>query len=126
MTTQFKLLLAAACLAVAFGSGWYVRGLVAEVDAAEVTKQIEAERGKHREYVAEVERRDAENKAKSTAAVDKVEVQREVDVRYVDREVIKYVKANATATACVVDPEWLCIVNRSLGLGCEGPAGPAR
>jgi len=124
MTTQFRLVLAAAAMAAAFVAGGYLRGLVATADAAAVATKVEVERKAHREYVADVVRRDAENKAKSSEVVDKVEAQREVDVRYVDREVVKYVQANPTS--CVVDDQWLCIVNRSLGLECEGSAPAAR
>lgn len=106
-------------LALMFAGGWYVRGLVASVEAADQARLVDAERAVHREYVAGVEEADRRNKAKSTAAVDAVEQAREVDIQVVDREVIKYVE-RYRASACVVDPEWLCVVNRSLGLRCEG------
>lgn len=106
-------------LALVFACGWYVRSLVADVDAADQARLVEVERAAHREYVDGVEEADRLNKAKSTAAVDAVEQAREVDIQVVDREVIKYVERYRTS-ACVVDPEWLCVVNRSLGLRCEG------
>ena len=72
----------------------------------------------------EEERKDRAEKAQAQAEIDRTESTREVDVQYVDREVVKYV-TKFVDRGCPVLPERVCIYNRALGLPCDVPPAPS-
>ena len=70
------------------------------------------------------ERKDRAEKAQAQAEINRTESTREVDVQYVDREVVKYV-TKFVDRGCPVLPERVCIYNRALGLPCDVPPAPS-
>lgn len=70
------------------------------------------------------ERKDRDEKAQAQAEIDRTESTREVDVQYVDREVVRYV-TKFVDRGCPVLPERVCIYNRALGLPCDVPPAPS-
>lgn len=110
-----------AAAAVAAGAAWWLRGLLSDNEVLGIHAEY-AQQEQARQLARQViEVANQQNTQQSTERVDKVEAQREVDVRYVDREVIKYVASKPQS--CVLDPQWVCLANTALGLSC-GAAAP--
>lgn len=104
-------------LLVVFFSGWAVRGVKAERDHNQFLLDLAAQAQDQRALKAKVEAANAQRTKESSQRVDAQEQHREVEVRYVDREVVKYVDRYRDR-ACALPPEWVCLANRSFGLPC--------
>ncbi|MNN45272.1 hypothetical protein D3C81_1595980 [compost metagenome] len=128
MPIPARWLIAAAVAVLLAASGWYVRGLVADRDMAAFKDQLRQQQDDQRDLTMRVEAADVQNTQASTARIDVQEQQREAEVRYVDREVVKY-RVEYRDRACQLPDRWVCIYNRSLGLPCgvseTGIAGPS-
>lgn len=102
---------------------WVARGTLADLAELELRDDLRRRAEAHATAVARAERADAMNTKESSQRVDAVEAAREVEVRYVDREVIKYVMQRRDA--CPMPDQWVCNYNASLGLPCGVSAAPA-
>ena len=114
----------AVALLVGFGAAWWFRGVLAENAMAAYVGDQDKKRQDHQELTAKVEAAGVENRKESSNRLDVTEQAREVEVQYVDREIIKYVTKYRDVD-CPADPvrsiEWVCLYNRSLGLPCSVP-----
>lgn len=77
-----------------------------------------------RDQARKEEHKDRVEKAQAQAEINRTESTREVDVQYVDREVVRYV-TKFVDRGCPVLPERVCIYNRALGLPCDVPPAPS-
>lgn len=112
-----------AAAVVAAAAAWWLRGLLSDNEVLGIHAEY-AEQERARQLAKQViDVANQQNTQQSTERVDKVEAQHQVDVRYVDREVIKYVASKPQS--CVLDPQWVCLANAALGLPCGATApGP--
>ncbi len=123
-----KLLAAAAALAAAFAAGWSWRSSIASADLAEHQLNQAKQAQDQRDLTVKIEAAQAAITEQSTERLDQKAEQREKEIQYVDREVIKY-RDRWRDSACRLPAEWLQLYNASLGTGNAVPApaatGPA-
>lgn len=103
--------------AVAASMSWWVRAQIADDDLAALEKEYTDAHAAQMVLKAASELVDRLNTKQSTERIDEVEQTREVEVRYVNREVIKYVEAKPES--CPLPARWVCLTNAALGLPCE-------
>src|SRR5215217_3685329 len=119
-----KAAIAALIVALIFGAGWKARGVLADND---MYAYQEAQRQGNDEQQAQADsvvKADVQNTEASTDRVDTQEQTRQVEVKYVDREVIKY-RDRPVAGKCVLPAEWLQLYNRAGRTPTQLPApGP--
>lgn len=113
MIPQPYILLAVAV--ASFGAGLWVADTVADVEMHEFKADLRQQQDDQRELTAKVEAADRTNTAESTARVDQQEAQRTVEIRYVDREVVKY-RDRPADRGFTFTAEFLRIYNESAGL----------
>jgi hypothetical protein len=123
-SSTLKLLALALALAFVTSGAWYVRGLKADRDMAAFKEGLRQQQDDQRALAMKVEAADVQNTKESTARVDEQEKTRGEEVRYVDREVVKYV-TKYRDRACQLPGEWVCLYNQSLGLPCGVPEAGA-
>jgi len=118
MPTTFNVrLIATAIVAVlVFGTGWTVRGVLAERDMADYQLRLQAQAADQRDLKTRVEAAQAQTTKESSQRVDQKEADRQVEVRYVDREVVKYREVYRDR-ACPLPDQWVHLVNCSFGVG---------
>lgn len=111
-SAAIKAICIALVLAVVFGTGWHLRGTKAERDMLAYQNQLADDERKAQAAVAAKRQADAKNLSDSTSRVDTVEKAQQVEVHYVDREVIKY-RDRPVAGKCVLPAEWVRLYNQS-------------
>lgn len=108
-----------------FLAGVFFRGVVADRDMLEYKAAQQQVKDDQFALKAKVEAAGVQNKQESSARVDDDQQKREVDIQFVDREIIKYVTKYRDVTCPSSDPgavaDWVCIYNTSLGLPCSVP-----
>jgi hypothetical protein len=123
-----RLIAALIALAIAAGSAWYVRGMIADKAMSDFKDGLRAQQDDQRALKAKVEAADTQNTAASTARIDTAVAEQQKEIQYVDREVIRYVR-NPDAGRCVLPTDWVRLYNQTGGLPGgvpeTSPAGPA-
>lgn len=115
---------AAFVVALIFGAGWKSRGVLADNEMYAYKEVQQQGNDKQQTQVDAVVKADTQNTEASTARVDTQEQTRQVEVKYVDREVIKY-RDRPVAGKCVLPVEWLQLYNRAGRTPAKLPApGP--
>ncbi len=109
-----KLLAIAAALAAAFAAGWSWRASIADADLADFKLGLAKQAQDQRDMTIKVEAAQAAITEQSTERLDQKAEQREKEIQYVDREVIKY-RDRWRDSACRLPDEWLSIYDASLG-----------
>lgn len=108
-------------LASAASAGWYVNGLRYE-------QRIAAMQADQHAIAVKVEAADNSNTRASSERVDAQEQAHQIEVQYVDREVIRYVTRPGVAR-CNLSAGWVRLYNHSSGLPdgvpAAGATGPA-
>lgn len=107
-------MLAAAALAGLL-TGLYVADLAGDNAMLEFKESLRQQQDDQRDLTMRVEAADAANTTASTTRIDAQEVQRIVEVRYVDREIIKY-RDRPADRRFVVTAEFLRIYNQAAGV----------
>lgn len=119
-------LLAAAALTGAM-LGWYVADMAGDNALLEFKESLRQQQDDQRYLTMRVEAADTDNTSASTARIDAQEAERIVEVRYVDREIIKY-RDRPADRRFVITAEFLRVYNESAGLSNRVPearaAGP--
>lgn len=110
-----RLVAVAVAATLLVGAGWYARGVVADRDHRELVEDLRKKQDDQRELTAKVEAADTKNTAESTARIDAQEEAQRVEVKYVDREVIRYVRS-PDAGKCHLPDQWVHLYNRAAGL----------
>lgn len=124
MIAQPYVLIAVA--AVAFVAGMWVADTAADVEMYAFKEDLRKQQDDQRDLTMRAEAADRTNTAESTKRVDQQEAQRIVEIRYVDREVIKY-RDRPADRGFTVTAEFLRLYNESAGLSDRVPeAGAAR
>lgn len=118
---DLRQVLIATAVAALLAAGWTMRGYVADADIAAIHKELADAREAHRRYIDEVATKRKDDAEAHRKQIDEIEANRKADIRYVDREVIRYV--TTPRPSCPVDPDWVCAYNRALGLPCAAQAG---
>lgn len=110
-------------------AGWVARGVVADRDALQVQLNQEAAAKDHRALAAKVEAADVATKQESSARLDAQDAERQVEIQYVDREVVRFVTKYQNVACPDGDPaylaEWVCLYDRANGLPCDLPEAGA-
>lgn len=101
-----------ATIGFALFAGWQARGVMAERDMAKYVAQQTEDARRAQEQVDLQRQADAKNLSQSTKRVDTIEHAQQVEVQYVDREVIKY-RDRPVAGKCVLPAEWVRLYNES-------------
>lgn len=107
-----KAALAALIVGLIFGAGWKSRGVLADNEMYEYQNTLRQGQDEQQAQVDAVAKADTQNTGASTARVDTQEQTRQAEVKYVDREVIKY-RDRPVAGHCVLPAEWLQLYNRA-------------
>lgn len=94
------------------GAAWHLRGVKAERDMLQFQQNLEDDARLEREKLAQKQQEEAKNLADSSARVDENEKAQQVEVQYVDREVVKY-RDRPVAGKCVLPAEWVRLYNQS-------------
>lgn len=107
-------------------AGWYVADMAGDNALLEFKESLRQQQDDQRDLTMRVESADNSNTTQSTARIDAQEAQRIVEVRYVDREIIKY-RDRPADRRFVVTAEFLRIYNEAAGLsGGVSEASAAR
>lgn len=96
-------------------AGWYVADMAGDNALLEFKESLRQQQDDQRDLTMRVESADTSNTTQSTARIDAQEAQRIVEVRYVDREIIKY-RDRPADRRFVVTAEFLRIYNEAAGL----------
>lgn len=106
-------------------SGWIARGVLAERDALQVQADAVAAADDQRALTAKVEAADVATRKESSTRIDQQDVAREVEIQYVDREVVRFVTKYQNVACPDGDAaylaEWVCLYDRANGLPCHLP-----
>ena len=110
-------------------SGWVARGVVAERDALQSQVDAAAVADDQRALAAKVEAADVVTREESSTRIDQQDAAREVEIQYVDREVVRFVVKYKDVACPDGDAaylaEWVCLYDRANGLPCELPQAGA-
>jgi len=114
-----KFLIALAVAAGLAWSGWEVRSVVADRDAAKVQLELDAANLATADAQEALRRKRNSITEASSAKQDVVQGKQQVITQTVTKEVIKYVQ-NPAHGKCAMPDDWVCTYNKSLGLPCTG------
>ncbi len=110
-------------------AGWIARGVVAERDALQAQVDAAAVADDQRALTAKVEAADVATRKESSTRIDQQDAAREVEIQYVDREVVRFVVKYKDVACPDGDDaylaEWVCLYDRANGLPCELPQAGA-
>ncbi|WP_055128461.1 hypothetical protein [Pseudomonas mediterranea] len=109
--------------AASAGTAWHFRGVKADRDLLQYQQNLEDEARLERERVDLKRQADAKNLSDSSARLDTVEKAQQVEVQYVDREVIKY-RDRPVAGKCTLPAEWVRLYNQSGRSADKLPSAP--
>lgn len=113
----------AAVLVAGLAVGFWGGSRVEALDCAMAAQLATAARDRQIEQARAEERNKLQAKQAASTRIDAQDTQREPDIQYVDRELVKYV-TKFVDRGCPVLPARVCLYNRALGIPCDVPEAP--
>lgn len=104
--------------------GWYVADMAGDNALLAFKESLRQQQDDQRDLTMRVEAADTDNTSASTARIDAQEAERIVEVRYVDREIIKY-RDRPADRRFIVTAEFLRLYNESAGVSYRLPEASA-
>lgn len=114
-------------IVIGFTVGWGARAVKCDGDMADYQLSLVDQQNDQRDLTRRVEAAAIKNTEESTGRVDVIDQQHQVEVRYVEKEVIKY-RSSPVAGKCKLPAEWVRLYNESGAdtdrVSTAGEAGP--